>query len=117
MSRTSTSSPKPGDVVLVEAPFTDLSQSKKRPAIVLLSRGQDHLVAFVTSRIEQAGPDDVVVTASADNGLAVDSAALVTKLFTLHQSLIGRTLGRLGKSEHQVIVERLVNLLRATVDL
>ncbi|MCH7702123.1 MAG: type II toxin-antitoxin system PemK/MazF family toxin [Planctomycetes bacterium] len=110
------SSRKPGDVVLVEVPFTDLSQSKKRPAIVLLSRGQDHLVAFFTSRVEQAGPDDVLVAASADNGLAVDSAALVTKLFTLHGSLIVRTLGHLSKSEHRAIVGRLVNLLRSTVD-
>ncbi len=111
------SSRKPGDIVLVEVPFTDLSQSKKRPALVLLSRSQDHLIAFFTSRVEQAGPDDVIVAASADNGLAVDSAALVTKLFTLHESLIVRTLGRLDKSDYRAIVERLVHLLRATVDL
>ncbi|MHC4674682.1 MAG: type II toxin-antitoxin system PemK/MazF family toxin [Planctomycetota bacterium] len=75
------------------------------------------MIAFFTSRVEQAGPDDVMVAASADNGLAVDSAALVTKLFTLHESLIVRTLGRLGKSDHQALVERLVNLLRSTVDV
>ncbi len=111
------SSRQPGDVVLVEVPFTDLSQSKKRPALVLLSRGQDHLVAFFTSRVEQAGSDDVVVAASAENGLAVDSAALVTKLFTLHESLIARALGHLGKSDHRAVVERLVNLLDSTVPL
>ena len=108
---------KSGDVLLIQVPFTDLSQSKKRPALLLLSRGQDHLVAFFTSRVERAGSDDVVVAASADNGLAVDSAALVTKLFTLHESLIVRTLGRLSESDHRTIIERLVNLLRATVDL
>lgn len=108
---------KPGEVVLVEVPFTDLSQIKKRPALVLLSRGLDHLVVFFTSRVEQAGPDGVIVAASADNGLTVDSAALVTKLFTLHESLMVRALGRLGKSDHRAVVERLVNLLRATADL
>ncbi len=117
MSPTSTSKPAPGDVVLVEVPFTDLSQSKKRPALVLLSRGQDHLVAFFTSRLKQAGRDDVAVIASAANGLAVNSAALVTKLFTLHESLIVRTLGHLEESDHRAIVERLVSLLGTTVDL
>ena len=73
-------------------------------------------MAFFTSRVEQAAPGNVVVAASADNGLAVDSAALVTKLFTLHESLIVRTLGRLGKSDHRAVVERLVNLLRSTID-
>ena len=107
---------RPGDVVLVEVPFTDLSQRKKRPAAVLLSRGKDHLVAFFTSRLEQAGQHDIVVSASSENGLAVDSAVLVTKLFTLHESLIVRPLGHLGKSDHRTIVETLVKLLTATVD-
>lgn len=106
---------KPGDVVLVEVPFTDLTKSKKRPALVLLSRGQDHLVAFFTSRIEQAGPDDVIISSSPENGLAVDSAVLVAKLFTLHESLVIRTLGYLGRSEHRTVIERLVNLLRSAV--
>lgn len=107
----------PGDVVLVEVPFTDLSQSKKRPALVLLSRSHDHLVVFFTSRVEQATPDDMVVTASADNGLAVNSAALVTKLFTIHESLIVRRLGRLSEPDHRAIVQRLVDLLCSTVNL
>lgn len=58
----------------------------------------------------------MVVRASADKGLAVDCAALLTKLFTLHESLIVRPLGQLSKSDHRTIVERLVTLLRATVD-
>ncbi len=111
------SSRKPGDVILVDVPFTNVSRSKRRPALILLSRGQDHLVAFFTSRLEQAGADDVVVTASADNGLAVDSAVLGTKLFTLHESLISRSLGHVGKSDHRAIIDRLLALLRSTVDL
>ena len=51
------SSRDPGDVLLIDVPFTDLSQSKKPPALLLLSRGQDHLVAFFTSRVERAGPE------------------------------------------------------------
>ena len=116
MNPISTSKLGPGDVVLVEVPFTDLSQSKKRPAVILLSRETDHLVVFFTSRIERAGPDDLVVSPSPENGLAVDSAALVTKLFTLHESLIARTLGQLNVFDHRVIVDRLVNLLHAAVD-
>ena len=106
---------RPGDVLLVEVPFTDLSQSKKRPAVVLLSRGRDHLIAFFTSRLEQAGPDDLMVTATTSNGLAVDSAVLVTKLFTLHESLILRRLGRLSDSDHRSLIQRLVALLGRTV--
>jgi mRNA interferase MazF len=100
---------------LVKVPFTDLSQIKKRPAMVLLSREDDCLVAFFTSRLDRAGSDDVVVAAFADNGLAVDSAVLVTKLFVLHKSLIARPLGRLAEPNHRAVVERLLHLLRSTI--
>lgn len=106
---------RPGDVLLVEVPFTDLSQSKKRPAVVLLSRQRDHLVAFLTSRLDQVGSDDYVLTASTENGLAVNSAVLVTKLFTLHDSLIVRRLGQLSRSDHRAMIQRLVALLERTV--
>lgn len=105
-----------GDVVLVDVPFTDLSAIKKRPAVVLLSRGDDYLVAFLTSRVERASQDDVFVAASAENGLAVESAVLVTKLFTIHDSLIVRRLGRLANSNYRDIVDRLTRLLRSTVE-
>ena len=117
MSPTSTSEFKPGDVILVDVPFTDLSQRKKRPAAVLLSRGSDHLAAFFTSRLEQTGPENVIVTATPENGLAVDSALIVTKLFTLHESLIVRRLGHLSTRDHRALVQRLVKLLSETVDL
>ncbi len=107
---------KPGDVGLIRIPFTDLSQAKKRPALILLSRGADNLVAFFTSRLTQAGPDDVIVRAAPENGLAVDSAVLVTKLFTLHETLLDRRLGRLSAAEYRNIIERLVKLLRSTTD-
>ncbi len=76
-----------------------------------------HLIAFFTSRVEQAGSGDVVVAASEDNGLAVNSAVLVAKLFTLYESLVVRTLGHLGKSDHRAIVKRLVDRLCSTIGL
>ena len=106
---------RPGDVLLVEVPFTDLSRSKKRPAVVLLSRDRDYLVAFFTSRLEQAGPEDHVVTPSPENSLVVPSAALSTKLFTLHESLVLRRLGRLSTANHRTVVQGLVNLLERSL--
>jgi len=77
-----------GDIVLVEIPFTDLTGTKKRPACVLSAQGEDYPVAFLISRLEHARRGDVVLTKSPANGLAVDSAVLVSKLFTSHVSLI-----------------------------
>jgi mRNA interferase MazF len=112
MSPTFMSEYKAGDIILVDVPFTDLSKSKKRPAAILLSRGSDYLIMFLTSRIERAGETDVVITASPNNGLTVDSVVLVTRLFTIHQSLIVRALGQLARPDHRAVVERLVRLLK-----
>jgi mRNA interferase MazF len=106
---------RPGDIVLVDVPYTDLSRTKKRPALVLLPRGHDYLVAFLTSRVERAGPDDVFVAAGESNGLKADSVILVIKLFALHESIIIRRLGRLAEPDHRAVVDRLVQLLRSTL--
>ena len=43
---------KKGDIVLTLFPFTDLSGSKRRPALVLYAGKEDIILSFVTSNIE-----------------------------------------------------------------
>jgi mRNA interferase MazF len=40
-----------GRIVLIPFPFTDLSASKLRPALVLYEGEQDVVVAFISSRM------------------------------------------------------------------
>ncbi|HUI08180.1 MAG TPA: type II toxin-antitoxin system PemK/MazF family toxin [Verrucomicrobiae bacterium] len=106
---------RPGDIILVEIPFTDLSATKKRPACVLSTDGADHLVAFITSRLGQARTGDVLVRKSAGNGLAVDSVVLVRKLFTVHSSLIVRKLGKCSHAERRAVVEAVIAKLQEAI--
>ena len=101
-----------GDIVLVEIPFTDLTGTKKRPACVLSTHGEDYLVAFLTSRLEHARRTDVILQRSPANGLAVDSAVLVGKLFTSHVSLIERKLGVCSTAERRAVVGAVIEKLR-----
>jgi mRNA interferase MazF len=39
-----------GDIVLITLPFTDLSGSKLRPAVVLAGTGLDLTVCFITTQ-------------------------------------------------------------------
>ena len=90
--------PAPGSVVLVPFPFSDLSGTKLRPAIVLASAGRDDwILCQVTSRAY--GDDRAIVIEQKDfaNGsLRVNSFARPGKLFTAHATLLQAEAGRLG---------------------
>lgn len=86
-----------GSVALVPFPFSDLSQAKLRPAIVLASVGRgDWILCQVTSN---AYGDDRAISITtddfADGGLRVASFARPGKLFTAHETLIRMQAGRL----------------------
>lgn len=42
---------KQGDIVLTQFPYTDLSQTKKRPAVVLSTKGQ-YILGQITSQFD-----------------------------------------------------------------
>ena len=86
-----------GSVALVPFPFSDLSQAKLRPAIVVASVGRgDWILCQVTSN---ACGDDRAISITtddfADGGLRVASFARPGKLFTAHETLIRMQAGRL----------------------
>lgn len=87
-----------GKIVLVPFPFTDLSGQKVRPALILhASRGEDCIVAFITSgRPKKKYPFDVPVKASSKNGLKADSVIKVDKMATLQKKIM---IGELGTLE------------------
>ena len=92
----STTSYKRGDIVLVPFPFTDLSSSKQRPALVvspdvLNSASDDVLVAAITSQIPGSLAMDEFLIPSADwapCGLPKPSILRLGKLVALHQQLV-----------------------------
>jgi mRNA interferase MazF len=92
-----------GDVVLVPFPFTDLSATKRRPAVVLWAdpARADFLLAFVSSQRIRAGEVGAVPLLPTHpefslTGLAAPSTVRTTKLVTLSGTLLKRWLGRLG---------------------
>ena len=82
---------------LVPFPFSDLSQTKLRPAIILASAGRgDWILCQVTSN--SYGDERAISLTQTDfaaGGLRVTSYARPGKLFTAHESLLRAEAGRL----------------------
>ncbi len=90
------------DVVLVRFPFSDLSGSKLRPALVVgRPLGDDVILAFMTTReaTAEARAEHALAPTDAEfalTGLKARSRIRLNKLATLHRALVRRRLGRIG---------------------
>ena len=106
-----------GAVVLVRFPFSDLSSSKLRPALVVaFAGGSDWVLSQITSR-PYGDPLALPLPAScfAEGGLPLQSYARPSKLFTADESIIVRQVAQLSEQAHQEIVGAIVRLLQGGV--
>jgi len=106
--------PSAGSVVLVPFPFSDLSASKLRPAVVLADADRgDWILCQITSK-PYSDPRAVELTKGsfAQGSLHVVSYARPAKLFTAHRNLIVRRVGVLEDSALKLVVSAVVELLR-----
>jgi mRNA interferase MazF len=88
-----------GDIVLITFPFTDLSGSKLRPAIVLCDTILDLTVCFITTQTGWQEPTDVLLFPNSINGLRKQSLVRTSKIATLDRTLAKGLLGRLVQKE------------------
>jgi mRNA interferase MazF len=101
-----------GSVVLVPFPFSDLSQSKIRPALVLANaeRG-DWILCQITSR--PYADQRAIQLDEADfvgGGLELTSYVRPGKLFTANEALMIETVGQLRPDKLRVILKAVAGL-------
>jgi mRNA interferase MazF len=106
--------PAAGEVVLVPFPFSDLSQSKVRPAVCLADAGRgDSILCQITSK-PYGDPAAVPLDSPdfASGGLLVGSFARPGKLFTAHSGLIIRSVGVLTPAAFTRVQSRVMAILQ-----
>lgn len=88
------------DVILVRYPFSDLSSSKVRPAVVVgvTQPSQDLLIVPLTSRTTALFPGEYAMTEWREAGLNVPST-IKRGLYTVHASLVLKQVGRVAESD------------------
>lgn len=103
-----------GTVVLIPFPYSDLSQVKVRPAVVLADAGRGDVVLCQVTSNAYADASAVELTGIdfSEGALRHTSYARPAKLFTVSASLAVRRIGVLGSASRNRIVDAVVDLLR-----
>ena len=99
-----------GDLILVPFPFTDLSGTKTRPAMVLYKGQRDVTVAFISSTTALTEVTDVLIEPDALNGLKRTSVLRLSKIATLDQSIVLGKLGELNTEQLKIVDANLKEL-------
>ena len=110
-------SPAAGKVVLIRFPFSDLSQTKLRPAVVLADAGRnDWVLCQITSKpYEDLRSISPTNENFGEGSLRVASFARPGKLFTANSSLLLNEVGLLKPEIMEQIITSVIEILRPKV--
>jgi mRNA interferase MazF len=90
-----------GDIVLIQFPFSDLMNAKKRPMVVLGVRGEDIVGCAITSNLRGDG-------VSIPSGLLpLESKVKYWQIHTFLGSLILRKVAKLPKKTHKELLGKI----------
>jgi len=101
-----------GKLVLIPFPFTDLTSTKLRPALVLMQGERDCVVAFISSRTPLT-PSSTDILVPEDHkefrrtGLKRSSVIKLDKIATVSKDLIVGEIGEVGEALRREINMRL----------
>lgn len=101
-----------GEVVVVPFPFSDLSQAKNRPALVLIDLpGADVVLAAITST--RSEPHAIALEPKDFRQGALSHASFVhpAKLFTFEKNLIRKVVGSITEAKRKEVVAKIISLL------
>jgi mRNA interferase MazF len=106
--------PSIGDVVLIPFPYSDLSQAKRRPALIIADVGMgDFVLCQITSR---SYADRLAIPLLegdfGEGGIKRESFVRIGKLFTANTSIITGVAGRLNRVKMSEVLDVLVDILR-----
>jgi len=92
------------EVILVKYPFSDLSGSKIRPAVIVNAAhsSQDVLIMPLTSKTTALLAGEFVLADWKQAGLNVKSA-IKRGLYTVHQSLVVKNVGKLSAADAEEV--------------
>ena len=104
------------DVILVNFPFSDLKNSKIRPALVVKPlEGENTILCQITTKNRGISKYEVILNKkSCEGDIRFDSNIYVDMIFTLHESLIVNKIGHVKDKE---VREEIDNKIKELFDI
>ncbi len=97
-----------GDVVIVQFPFSDLVNAKKRPMVVLAEKGEDLIGCAITSNPNSEGIEIPVK----EGNLVFESKIKYWQINTFMKSLAIRKTGRISAETHYKLLAKVNQLFK-----
>ncbi len=101
------------DIVLVDFPFSDLTKTKKRPALIINSlEGQNAILCQITTKRRSIQKYEIFLNKESCFGdIRFDSFVYVDMIFTLHKSLIYKKIGEVNNLKIKEMINQKIKLV------
>lgn len=104
---------KQGDIILIPYPYTDLSTTKQRPAIVISNQEsnnfrEDYIVAKVTSVIRDDTFSYPLKSEHLDRKMPKKCEVRTNELFTVSGTIIKKRFATLNTLSIQVLIKKVI---------
>ena len=107
---------KQGEIVIVKFPFTDGSEFKRRPALIvsndLVNKTGDYLLVQITSKFSNDSLTMMINDSDCLKKLPLQSYIRTHKIFTLHNSLNISKLTSVNSKFRNKIVDKIIQLIK-----
>lgn len=107
---------KTGDILLVPFPFSELTDFKVRPAVVISTtkdKYNDVIVSAISSVLpESVSPNEIIIESNTINNLRIKSVIKVDRIVTIKKEIVITKLGVLSTSELNEFINVFKNLVK-----
>ena len=104
-----------GDIIILEFPFSNLMQAKRRPSLVIkVPKGDDIIVCQITGKSYEKSVEIPIKKEDFRKGnLKVESYMRLDKIFSIEKSLVKYKAGTLKQEKFNEIIDKICSFLKS----
>jgi mRNA interferase MazF len=104
-----------GDVIILEFPFSNLIQTKRRPALIIkVPKGEDIIICQITAKSQEKSVEVPIIKKDFSKGeLKRDSYIRIDKITTIKRTRVKYRVGSLKNEKFKEILDKICSFLKS----